>query len=147
MDCSPPGSSVHGILQARILEWGAISFPRGSSRPRDRTQVSHTAGRRFTSEPPGKPNVGNLGSVPGWGRSPGEGNGYLLQYSCLENPMDGGQPCGYSPWGRTELTQLSTHGACIYWASRVALVVKDPRTTGDHSYFLVSSIAPINLPK
>ena len=34
MDCSPPGSSVHGILQARILEWVAISFSRGSSRPR-----------------------------------------------------------------------------------------------------------------
>ena len=40
VDCSPPGSSVHGILQARILEWVAISFSRGSSRPRDRTQVS-----------------------------------------------------------------------------------------------------------
>ena len=47
VDCSPPGSSVHGILQARILEWVAISFSRGSSRPRDRTQVSHIAGRRF----------------------------------------------------------------------------------------------------
>ena len=35
MDCSPPGSSVHGILQARVLEWAAISFSRGSSRPRD----------------------------------------------------------------------------------------------------------------
>ena len=35
-------------------------------------------------------NVGNLGSIPGWGRSPGEGNGNPLQYSCLENPMDGG---------------------------------------------------------
>ena len=35
MDCSPPGSSVHGILQARILEWVAISFSRGSSQPRD----------------------------------------------------------------------------------------------------------------
>ena len=35
MDCSPPGFSVHGILQARILEWVAISFSRGSSRPRD----------------------------------------------------------------------------------------------------------------
>ena len=45
--CSPPGSSVHGILQARILEWVAISFSRGSSQPRDRTQVSHIAGRRF----------------------------------------------------------------------------------------------------
>ena len=47
MDCSPPVSSVYGILQARILEWVAISFYRGSSQPRDRTQVSLTAGRRF----------------------------------------------------------------------------------------------------
>ena len=39
MDCSLPGSSIHGILQARILEWVAISFSRGSSQPRDRTQV------------------------------------------------------------------------------------------------------------
>ena len=48
VDCSPPGSSVHGILQARILEWVAISFSRGSSWPRDRTQASHIAGRCFT---------------------------------------------------------------------------------------------------
>ena len=41
------GFSVHGILQARILEWVAISLSRGSSQPRDWTQVSHTAGRRF----------------------------------------------------------------------------------------------------
>ena len=47
MDCSPPGSSVLGVSQARILEWVAISFSRGSSRPRDRTQVSHIAGRGF----------------------------------------------------------------------------------------------------
>ena len=48
MDCSLSGSSVHGIFQARVLEWIAISFPRGSSRPRNRTQVSHIAGRHFT---------------------------------------------------------------------------------------------------
>ena len=48
MDCSPPGSSVYGIFQARVLEWVAISFSRGSSQPRDRTRVSRTAGRRFT---------------------------------------------------------------------------------------------------
>ena len=48
MDCSPPGSSVHGILQARILEWVAISFSRRSSQPRDWTQVSCTARRFFT---------------------------------------------------------------------------------------------------
>ena len=47
MDCSLPGSSLHGILQARVLEWVAISFSRGSSRPRDRTQVSHIGGRHF----------------------------------------------------------------------------------------------------
>ena len=47
MDCSPPGSSVHGILQARILEWVAISFSRGSSQPRDWTQVSRIASRCF----------------------------------------------------------------------------------------------------
>ena len=48
MDCSLPGSSIHGIFQARVLEWVAISFSSGSSRPRDRTHVSHIAGRRFT---------------------------------------------------------------------------------------------------
>ena len=43
MDCSPPGSSVHGILQARILEWVAMPFSRGSSWPRDRTHVSYVS--------------------------------------------------------------------------------------------------------
>ena len=73
VDCSPPGSSIHRILQARILEWVAISFSRGSSQSRDWTQVSHIASIHFnlwatiepgsptlqadalTSEPPGKP--------------------------------------------------------------------------------------------
>ena len=48
MDCSLPGSSVHGIFQAMVLEWIAISFSRGSSRPRNRTRVSHIVDRRFT---------------------------------------------------------------------------------------------------
>ena len=47
VDCSPPGSSVHGTLQTRILEWVAISLFRGSSLPRDWTQVSRIAGRHF----------------------------------------------------------------------------------------------------
>ena len=46
---SPPGSSVHGILQARILEWVAIPFSRGSSWSRDQTQVSCIVGRFFTA--------------------------------------------------------------------------------------------------
>ena len=48
MDCSTPGSCVHGILQARIPQWVAIPFSRGYSRPRDRTWVSCIAGRLFT---------------------------------------------------------------------------------------------------
>ena len=59
-DCSMPGSSVHGVLQARILEWVAISFPRRSSRPRDQTRVSCrscNAGGFFTAKPPEKPDL------------------------------------------------------------------------------------------
>ena len=48
VDCSPPGSSVHGILQARIPEWVVIPLSKGSSQPRDRTQVSCVVGRFFT---------------------------------------------------------------------------------------------------
>ena len=58
MDCSPPGSSVYGILQARILGWAAMPSSRGSSRPRDQIHIfcgSFSAGRFFTAEPPGKP--------------------------------------------------------------------------------------------
>ena len=54
MNCSPPGSSVHGILQARILEWVAISSSGGSSQPRDWTHVPCLAGRFFNPAPPGK---------------------------------------------------------------------------------------------
>ena len=50
-DCSLPGSSVHGIFQTRILEWVAVSFSRGPSRPRDRTWVFHFVGRRFSEMP------------------------------------------------------------------------------------------------
>ena len=135
MDCSLPGSSVHGIFQARILERVAISSSRGSPGPRDQTQVcciSYIAGGFFTAEPSGKPYfvyssvymrrrkrqatpVLLPGKSLGWrslvGYSPwgyeesdttgrlhfhfslsctGEGNGNPLQYSCLENPRDGG---------------------------------------------------------
>ena len=81
---SLPGSSVRGVFQARILEWVAISFSRGSAQRKDQTCVSCI--------------VGELGSIPGLGRSPGEGKGYPLQYS---GP---GEFHGlYCPWGRKEL--------------------------------------------
>ena len=70
-------------------------------------------------------NARDLGSIPGSGRSPEEGNSYSLQYSCLENPMDtslaGYSPLGHKGWDTTEATNTT------YWlASQVALVVKNP---------------------
>ena len=55
MHCSPPGSSVHGIFQARILKWIAIPFSRGFSPPRNGTCISCIAGGFFATEPHGKP--------------------------------------------------------------------------------------------
>ena len=55
IDSSPPGSSVHGVFQPRILEWVAISFSRGSYQPRDRTLIACVVDRLFITEPPGKP--------------------------------------------------------------------------------------------
>ena len=127
MDYSPPGSSVHGILQARILEWVAIIFSRGPSWPRNQTQVSCNAGRFFTDisgypwSSAGKEstcNVGDLGSIPGLGRSPGEMNGYSLQCSCLENPMDRGA------W---ETTVQAFEPALISHPSKVMLKILQAR--------------------
>ena len=131
--CSPPGSSIHGILQARILAWIDISSSRGSSRPSDRTWVScisccrwilyrwttgkalfyihththtytHTQGSLVLLVVKNMPaNVGNTGDMdltPGLRRSPGEGNGNPLQYSCLVLSMDRG--AHYSPWGHKD---------------------------------------------
>ena len=57
MDCSRPGSSIHGILQAGILEWITIPFLRGSSWSRIQTWISHIAGRFWLIELPGKPTL------------------------------------------------------------------------------------------
>ena len=65
MDCSLPGSSIRGVLQARILEWVAISFSRRYSQPRDQTWVSCSAGRRFTIW---ALDTNNQGGVGGEGR-------------------------------------------------------------------------------
>ena len=73
--CNPPGSSVHGILQARIPEWVAIPFSRGSSWPRDRTQVSCTAGKFFTFWATSEAQLYQGDINPAWGlRSFGGGN-------------------------------------------------------------------------
>ena len=62
-DCSPPGSSDHGVLHARILELVDIPSSRMSSQPKKRTQVSHIAGRFLSSESSGKPKNTGVGSL------------------------------------------------------------------------------------
>ena len=54
VDYRPPGSSIHWISQARMLEWITISFSRGPSQPRDWTRLTYITGRFFTPEPPAK---------------------------------------------------------------------------------------------
>ena len=63
MDCSPPGSSVHGILQARILEWVAFPFSRGSSQPRDGTRSPALQADSLPAEPQGKLKNTGVGSL------------------------------------------------------------------------------------
>ena len=58
-DCSPPGFSVHGLLQVRILEWVAMPSSRGSSCPRHQAQASHTAGRLFPPSHQGSQSSGD----------------------------------------------------------------------------------------
>ena len=96
--CSPPGSSVLGILQARILEWVAISFSRGSSWPRDWTQDSPSAGRCFTDwamqEAPRQRNQGsNCQHPPGHRKSKRvpEKHLFLLYWLCQSLWLCGSQ--------------------------------------------------------
>ena len=81
-------SVLHVVMYMFLPKWrnfsGEEDFPGGAR------------GKEFLC------NVGNLGSIPGLGRSPGEGNGNPLQYSGLENSMDRGILAGYSPWGCKE---------------------------------------------
>ena len=66
MDGSRPVSSVHGILQGRILEWVVMPFSRGFSQPRDQTSISCIADGFLTSEPPGKPKSLSIGQLITW---------------------------------------------------------------------------------
>ena len=116
MDCGPPGSSVHGIFQARVLEWGAIAFSARYAGEYLRT-ISVTSQNCWDSQmgwcPVGFPrgsdgkesacNAGDPCLIPGSGRFPGEENGNSLQYSCLENSINRGA------W------QLTVHGVIKSW--------------------------------
>ena len=104
MNCSPPGSFLHGILQARILEWVAIAFSRASSRPRDQTWVSCIVGRFFTAcygasvvSNSGRPHRRQPTRLPRPWDSPGKNTGVgchcLLQRMKVKSESEVAQPC------------------------------------------------------
>ena len=157
MDCSLPGFSVHGILQARILEWVAIHSFRGSSDPGIEPRFSALKVDSFSLMSPGKPcicrvlgpyqisqinrvlgflcdsagkestcKVGDLGSIPGLGRSPGKGNSYPLPYSGLENSMDCiVQGVAKSQTWLCDFHSLSKEWNSWNWDHRFALIGND----------------------
>ena len=123
MDCSLPGSSVHGIFQARALEWVPLPAPPPYSGPT--MPITCRKGRRVENHPmlmshglPGgsvmknpPTNAGDLGRIPGPSRSTEGGKGNPLQYSCLGNPVDRG-----ASWARVLVvsksqTQLSEYNS------------------------------------
>ena len=114
VECSPPAASVQGILQARILQWVAIPFSRGSSQLRDWTWVSCVScigrwGLSCGSSGKGSTcNAGDLGSIPELGIFPGEGKGYPLQYSGLVTVESmGSQRVGHD-WATFTFTFFTT---------------------------------------
>ena len=125
MDCSPPGPTVHGISQARYLSGLPFPSPGDFSDPEIELESPALAGGFFTTWPPGKnwlPNAGDVSLIPGMGRSPGEGNGNPLQYSCHNNPMDRGA------W------QATVHGVAKSpvrqdWVTEQACTVSQQRET------------------
>ena len=114
VDCSPPGFSIHGILQARILEWVTISFSRRSSWPRDRTQVSHIAGRCFNLWATGEALGGASGKEytrqcrkckthrfnPWVGKIPWRRKWQPIPIFLLKESHGQSSLASYSPWGR-----------------------------------------------
>ena len=117
--CDPMNYTVHGILQATILEWVAIPFSRVSSPPRGWTQVSHISGQFFTSWATREvhiwANMIHLSTSIVWR---GEGNGNPLQYSCLENHLERGAwwaAVRRVAQSRTRLKQLSSSSSIVWW--------------------------------
>ena len=92
------GKRVCRIKDLKSSPWKSDSFPLRNLKPQG-----------FPCSSVGKESAGNAGDpglITGWRRSPGEGNGNTLQYSCLENPRGQRSLAGYSPWGRKSRTRL-----------------------------------------
>ena len=136
MHYSPPGSSVHGLLQARILEWVVMLSSRGSSQPRDQPCIFYVSciGRWIPGSSWGKEsayNAGDPGSIPGSGRSAGKGIGYPPEYSwaslvsqLVKNPPAMRETwVGKIPWRRDRLPTPvfcpgEFRGLCSPWVAK-----------------------------
>ena len=139
MDCSLPGASVHGILQERILEWVAVPFSRGSSQPRDRTQVSELQADSLLPEPPGKPKNVGVGSLS------------LLEGILLTQELN----WGLLHW-RWILYQLSCQGSphadnegatlCSPGVGLIKYIHKEPSTFSRNVWHFFKPLHPMCLP-
>ena len=115
MDCRSPGPVAHGIFQARILEWVAISSSRGSSQSRDWTCVSCTAVASLPAEPSGKPDIHTYQDIKGfdpWVRKIPWRKKWQLTVFLSGESHEQRSLEGYSPWGhksRTQQTRLHMH--------------------------------------
>ena len=138
--CDPMDCIIHGILQARILEWVAFPISRGSPQPRDRTQVSRIAGGSLPTEPPGKPLLMRDAAKP-----QGRGCGLRVRWSEALSPS----VCCVHPWpGVLEnlpASLWSSEGPVLPGPSRalLTLLVSPPSTT----LFLLSHLVTLESPE
>ena len=115
-ETGPFSDGVEGILSKSLIQFSVDGWSSDPSLLFTWVQTMVESG--FAGGSDGKVSAcsaGDPGLIPGLGRSPGEGNGYPLQDSCLENPMDRGAWGCYSPWGHTEsdTTERLTHTQVI----------------------------------
>ena len=148
VDCSLPGSSVCGISQARILEWVVILFSKGSPWPRNWTPVSCIGASLVVlvvkNLPANAPDVRDLSSISGLGRSPGGGYGNPLQYSCQENPHGQRSPVGCSPWGHRVGHDWTTKHSTAHTIQSIHRSPSQPKRCGLSSF--AYSFTPISNP-
>ena len=128
MSCSPPGSSVHGIFLARILEWVAFPSSRGSTPPRDQSFISCTVGGFLTCQvalmvrnlPANARDARSVGLIPDWGRSPAEEMATNSRILAWEIPWIEESCRPQSPWlQRLDWANKYTyeHFACQMWCN------------------------------
>ena len=153
MDCSPPGSSIHGMFQARILEWVAISFSKGTSWPRGSNlrllhcrqmpyRLSHKGSHRNTLIEYANSRANERLHFHFSLSCFGEGNGNPLQYSCLENPRHGGTwwAAVYGvaqSWTRLKWLSSSSSMLCLYQRMLFRCLIERARSmyiNKDHKY-------------